>query len=117
MKLLLVTPLANYPQAHPALLPNTDFPAGFAYLNAALKLTEQVGFGDNVIFGGPAESLQAALESLEFYKKYCLYAQVNAGSIPPHPGKSGYSCCFRGLSRTGPYTQAIHVRTAGQFDH
>lgn len=60
MKLFLVIPQANYPQAHPAFLPNTDFPVGFAGLDAALKLAEQVqvGFRDNFIFGGLVENFQ-----------------------------------------------------------
>jgi len=65
-------------------------------IEAALKLAEQVqvGFGGNFIFGDPAETFQTALESLEFYKKHCLYAHVNVGSVHPYPGSRLFDYCL-----------------------
>lgn len=68
----------------------------------AIKLSEhiQIGFGGNFIFGDPAETFQTAQESLEFYKKHCLYIHVNIGTVQPYPGSKLFeNCLARGVIR------------------
>lgn len=65
-------------------------------IEAAIHLADQVkvGFGGNFIFGDPAETLQTAQESLEFYKNNCLYSHVNVGTVHPYPGSRLFEYCL-----------------------
>jgi radical SAM superfamily enzyme YgiQ (UPF0313 family) len=60
----------------------------------------KIGFGGNFIFGDPVETFQTARESLEFYKKHCLYIHVNIGTVQPYPGSKLFeNCLARGVIR------------------
>lgn len=65
-------------------------------IEAAIKLADlvKVGFGGNFIFGDPAETFQTAQESLDFYKKNCLFSHVNVGTVHPYPGSRLFEYCL-----------------------
>lgn len=69
-------------------------------IETAIELSRQVrmGFGGNFIFGDPAETLETAKESLEFYKRHCLNIHVNVGTVHPYPGSELFDYCLeRGI--------------------
>lgn len=82
--------------ASPTVLASMNKRTQPGQIEAAIKLAEQiqVGFGGNFIFGDPAETFQTALESLEFYKKFCLHAHVNIGTVHPYPGSRLFNYCL-----------------------
>ena len=82
--------------ASPAVLASMNKRTAPDQIASAIQLAEQakVGFGGNFIFGDPAETFQTATESLEFFKKYCLFSHVNIGTVHPYPGSRLFNYCL-----------------------
>ena len=61
----------------------------------AVKLAEEakVGFGGNLIFGDPAETVETILESLSVWDKYFRSSMVFLGHIQPYPGSELFDYC------------------------
>jgi radical SAM superfamily enzyme YgiQ (UPF0313 family) len=64
-------------------------------IDFALKATmaAKIGIQANFIFGDPAETVETARETLEYWKRECK-AQVNLLFIQPYPGSVIYERCI-----------------------
>lgn len=66
MKVMLIVPTQSYSFGYPIFLSNTDFPAGFAYLAAALKSAGHEVYGvnpnNNINFNSAQEMVQSLIE-------------------------------------------------------
>lgn len=66
----------------------------------AIRLAKEakLGFGGNLIFGDPAETLDTMRESLYFWLQKCRDEMVFLGFVMPYPGSKLFSDCLaRGL--------------------
>lgn len=72
MKILLIVPTLSYTTTYPTFLSNADFPAGFAYLTAALKAAghEVVGVNPNNRIGYCSAAEMARTLIIEGLKTY-----------------------------------------------
>ena len=82
--------------ASPVVLASMNKKTRPEQIEIAIKLAEHVhiGLGGNFIFGDPAETPQTALESVDFYKKYCRYIHVSIGTVYPFPGSRLFEYCL-----------------------
>ena len=82
--------------ASPIILKSMNKKTDISQTIEAIRLSQEVGIGfcGNLLFGDPAETVETAKETLNFFLEYCMHVSVFFGALEAYPGCQLFDRCM-----------------------